>query len=115
MAKSTFRSRVRGGFVQFWDEGARRREFVYTVFWDTLVIASAMIGRGALLWLHTKLPEALAADRGIQLLDWVAERAMVALAITFAVFDLLKRVWQEFHDLVDVVRRQHRSGGGHEG
>lgn len=74
-----------------------------------------MIGRGALLWLHTRLPEALAADRGIQLLDWVAERAMVALAITFAVFDLLKRVWQEFHDLVDIVKRQHRSGGGHAG
>ena len=71
-----------------------------------------MIGRGALLWLHTKLPAALSADRGIQLLDWVAERAMVALAITFAVFDLLKRVWLQFDDLVDVVRRKHRSGGG---
>ena len=111
MTKPKWKVWVRAGFVRFWQEGAHRREFIYTIIWDTFVLAAAMIGRAGLLWLHDVLPQGINADRGIQLLDWVAERAMVVLAVTFAVFDLSKRVWAQLSDLIDVIKGRNRSEG----
>lgn len=91
--------------MAFWLEGARRREFIFTIAWDTLVVASAMIGRASILWLHARFPAALQADWGIRALEWVAAKGMVGLAITFAVFDLLKRVVREGQDLFEVITR----------
>ena len=89
----------------FWAEGARRREFIYTIAWDTLVVAAAMVGRALILWLHMRFPVILQADWGLKALEWVAAKGMVGLAITFAVFDLLKRVVREGQDLIQVMTR----------
>lgn len=100
--------------MTFWTDGTRRREFIYTIAWDTLVVATAMIGRAGLLWLESRFAAALQADWGIRALEWVASRAMVGLAITFALFDLLKRVVREGQDLWAVLTRPRGQWRDHE-
>lgn len=91
----------------FWAQGKSRRYFITTILWDGGVILVAMGMRALIVKAHGLIPEAAAADRGIKALEWVADTGIVGIAITFALFDLLKLVVREWKELVREARTRH--------
>jgi hypothetical protein len=88
----------------FWAQGRPRRYFITTIIWDSGVILVAMGMRALIVTAHHWIPEAAAADRGIKALEWIADTGVVGIAITFALFDLLKLVVREWKEVVSEAR-----------